>query len=114
MKKAKNEALIWLILTVFAAISGLPMALVAVLSALKLEYFLMSLCVLLSLHGIWGAGFYCIAYKRAKLMLLILDGISKGKTTVSELSEYTSIKAQAVEELLLRAQKRGYIEDFAL
>lgn len=62
MDKAKRKKTTWLALTVFASVTGIPSAILAVIMAIKLKYFLMAVFILLALHGIWGGVFYYKAY----------------------------------------------------
>ena len=110
MKKAKRNKIIWLSLTLFSLLTGIPMAVFAVLLAFKLKYVLMSFCIAFALHGIWGAGFYYMAYSKTRTAIRLIDGIEQGKMGPEELSDYTGIRADAIERLVEKARKKGYID----
>ena len=109
MEKAKRKKQVLFFLTLFALLTGIPTAALAVIFAIKLKYALMIIFFAVSMHGIWGGGFYYIAYSKIKITLRCIEGMEQGKKTPEELSDHTGLKPEAVTEILKYSKRKKYI-----
>ena len=114
MKQAKQSWHIWFWVMLLTAITGAASIPGIVLFAIYKQFFLMALCIVLTMHAFFGITFYAIAMANAAHDVRLLRTISNYElTTIADLASATGMSYSTTKESLERCIKRGYLEGYS-
>ena len=110
MKQAKKNWRIWFWVTLLTAITGVASIPGIVLFAINEQFFLMAMCITLTVHAFFGITFYAIAMANSAKDVRLLRAINTyGLGTVTDLASATGMAYNTAKESIERCIKRGYL-----
>ena len=114
MQQAKQNWHIWFWVMLLTAITGVASIPGIVLFAVYKQFFLMALCIVLTVHAFFGITFYAIAMANAAHDVRLLRMINSYElTTIADLASATGMPYNTTRESLERCIKRGYLEGYS-
>jgi len=114
MEQAKRNRRIWFSVMLITAITGVASIPGIVLFAIYEQFFLMAVCIALTVHAFFGITFYALAMANAACDVRLLRAVSSyGLCTVADLASATGMSYSTAKESLARCIKRGYLEGYS-
>lgn len=114
MKQAKQTWRIWFWVMLLTAITGVASIPGIVLFAIYKQFFLMAVCITLTVHAFFGITFYALAMANAAHDVRLLRSVKNyGLTTISDIASATGMPYTTAKESLERCIKRGYLDGYS-
>ena len=79
------------------------------LFSLKLLYLPLAICIVIAISSIYAVLFLSFSLRDAKLYEKIISKAEEGITSIDELSNALGIKPEALEKIINKCKKNGYI-----
>lgn len=101
-------------MTVFSVVTGILGTLGAAVTSLFLMYPLLAVSLLFAIHGFYGTVFYYVGYLNAASCERAFAAIADGTTDYNSLSPIMNRRLPAIQALLGKCIKRGYLVGYTL